>query len=104
RQIRCRDLVGGIGRRSLRILMHFHEDTVATRGERSSSEHWRKRAIAGSFVPSTARPLNRMSRVEDHRITLFTHPVERAHVRYQIVVAERCAALGKAKFLTTERR
>ena len=84
--------------------MHFHEDTVTTRGERGPREHWRERTIAGRFVPSTARPLNRMSCVEDDWITFFPHPVERAHVRDQIIVAERCAALGEAKFLTTERR
>src|SRR6266850_111626 len=45
-----------------------------------------------------------MRRVEDDGITGLAHPVERAHVRDQIVVAESCAALGETKFLTTERR
>ena len=43
-----------------------------------------------------------MCRIKENAISGFAHPKERAHIGYEIVIAERCAALGKTKLRITK--
>ena len=77
--------------------MHLHKDSVAACGHRGPGQRWCQDAVARRRVPCPAWPLHRMRRVKDHAISGFAHPIERAHVGHEVVIAKRRAALGETE-------
>src|ERR1700686_3255248 len=82
--------------------MHFHKDAVASGRYGSTRQHRRQFGIAGRGVPCSAWPLHRVRGIENYAITRLAHPIERAHIRDEIVVTEGCATLRETKFFVAE--
>ena len=89
-----RDLVGSVGNGIGGIRVHLHEKPVDAGGHGRAGQHRRKLTIAAGRAAESAGPLHGMRRIEDHWQTFLAHPVERAHVGHEVVVAEGRAALG----------
>ena len=54
-----------------------------------------KHAVATAAISCTTRTLNRMRGVEDNGITELPNPIERPHIRNEVVIAKTDTSLGK---------
>ena len=77
--------------------MNLHEDSVASNGHGRSGQRWRQNAVAGRRIPRPAGSLDGMCSIEDHPITSFTYPIERAHIGNEVVISKGGAPLGETK-------
>ncbi len=75
--------------------MRLNEYAIRAGRQGRACQHRRKFALARRLVAAAAGKLHRVCGVEDHRATGALHDRNRAHVCDEIVVAERCAALGE---------
>ena len=65
--------------------MGLDKYSVASRRCRGPGQYRRQHAITAATVSSTARTLNRMRGVKNDRITKFPDPIERTHIRDEVV-------------------
>jgi hypothetical protein len=73
----------------------FDKYPVTSRRGRGPGEDRRERSITATAVASTARALNRMGGVKNDRIPKFPDPIERTHIRNQIVIPKANASFRK---------
>ena len=90
-----RDGVGGVG-------VDFHEQALKAGGDRSAGENGGEFAVAAGGAAESAGALDGVGGVENNRQAFLAHPVERAHVHDEVVIAEGGAALGDEEVLAAE--
>src|SRR2546421_1392845 len=100
RHLRERNHVRAIAQCTIRIGMGFYENTVGASHDCAARQHWSELALAARFVSAASRQLNRMRGIENHGDAERFHDWNGAHIRDQVVVAERCAALGDHELAT----
>src|ERR1043166_9158107 len=74
--------------------MGFDEQAIGRRCHRASRQDRSELALAAGLIAARPRQLDRMRGVEDNRVPELTQDGNRAHVRDEVVVAKRRAALG----------
>ena len=66
-------------------------------GHSGAGKDGREDTIAGGLVSSAARALHGVRRIEYRAVARVAHPVERAHVGDEVVIAKRDTAFGEEK-------
>ena len=82
-----------VAQRRGRVVMHFHEKAVRSRGSGGARERARELRRAAGLLPFAAGLLHRMRDVVDHRRAESADDREGAHVDDEVLIAERRAAL-----------
>ena len=75
--------------------MRLHEESGHSRRHRGASEHRHEFTLASRTSALAARHLHRVRGVEHHRAAGTAHHRKRAHVRHEVVVAERGPAFAE---------
>jgi len=96
------DLIGAIGKGFGWIRVSLDEDTIAASSNSSAGKNGGKFAIAPRSSTESARTLHRVGGVKDGAIAELAHPVERAHVGDEILIAKSSAALGEHEVFTAD--
>ena len=86
--------VGAVRQGLFRIGMRFHEQSGHAARHCGARQHRDEFTLPAAHRPLPPRELHRMRGIEYHRAAGLAHDRERAHVRYQVVVAETRAALA----------
>ena len=77
-------------------------NAVHAGGHGRAGQHRSEFAIAAGGAAESAGALHRVGGIENHGQAFLAHPVERAHVGDEVVVAEGGAALGDEEALAAE--
>src|SRR5947207_7953307 len=97
RQLLERNLIGTVRQGTCRIVVDFHEDSIATDSHGGAGQYRRQFSVATGFIPSSTRSLHRMSGVEDDVIPRVAHPIQGSHISDQVVVAKCRSAFSEAE-------
>jgi len=97
-----RDLIRSVGEGFRGILVHFHEDTIDSRGDGAAGEDWGEDAIAPGRSAESSRTLHGVGGIEDDGDPLLPHPREGTHVGDEVIVSEGSAAFGDREAFAVE--
>src|ERR1700677_3538346 len=100
-ELRERQRVRAVGKRLGGIVVDFEKDSIDPRSGSGASERLDEFRLAAAGFSFAAGQLDGMSHVEDDGIAEFAHDGKRAHVDYEILVAEGAAAFGKNDFFVS---
>jgi hypothetical protein len=94
-----RNLVRAVGKGVGGVRMDFHEQAVDAGGDGGAGEDRSQDAITAGGAAEAAGALDGVGGVENDRQAFLAHPVERAHVDDEVVVAEAGAAFAHGEIV-----
>src|SRR6202167_5199729 len=100
-KLRERERVRAVRESLSGIVVDFEKDSIDPRGGSGARERLDEFRLAAAGFSFAAGQLDGMSHVEDDGIAEFAHDGKRAHVDYEILVAEGAAAFGKNDFFVS---
>src|ERR1700677_4006806 len=100
-KLRERERVRAVRESLSGIVVDFEKEYVHARGGSGARERLDEFRLAAAGFSFATGQLHRMGHVEDNRVSEFAHDGKRAHVDYEILVAEGAAAFGKNDFFVS---
>ena len=91
--------IGPIAHGVVGIFMHFHKKRVDAGGDSGPRQRRDILALPARSIAQSARQLQTVGGVEDHRIAELAHDHQRAHIGNQIIIAKGSAALGEQNLI-----